>query len=786
MKWNYYAISSSYAATASYALNASSANTGSLLLTASAYQNVITFTKGNGSVFSVTVATGSSSSTSSTFPYTGSAQITGSLGITGSLTVTGGITGSFSGSGIISSASYALTSSNILGGTAGYVPLWSTNTSLGNSVIFQSSSNIGIGNSPQNSFRLDVNGQSVLRGAVYTSGSLIDFGTSEWTFNNNNFSYLGRTYNVTVGATSSLSAKLGVRGTGTTSATTAFRVENSSTVPSLTVLDNGFVGIRRSNPTVALDVSGSAIISGSVTVWSSSGISFFDSSGYGGGRINGGYGYLLGEVYIRPLGAGGDFLFSPNSGMSIGGFSIGGTAGSPPAYGLAVSGSVGIGTRVPSASLHISGTAVASLFRIDSPTVSSIIFVSGSGVVGFNQTSSLTSQATFKGVLGSLNLTEINTTANGGYGLRTDGPIKGDGYYFYNAGGGNILTAGGISMMSFDSSRNVGIAISSSIGARLHVRGAGTTSATTTFRVDNANASASLTITDDLTSRFFGNVGIGALPASGSLHVSASASTSSAAVYIYKSGSTTLDIQGSQGQLFSVTDVLSGSLMSVNDISGLPILEVFSDDRIVMGAFGAPGLIVSASRVFATGSFSGSFTGSLFGTSSWANNAITASLARTASYINPLTQSVFIFGSTQITGSTAIKGDFNVSSATTIDFNTSVLNINAPTITVPTFATPYSPSVNTRVVMYDAVSNALFVTSSVSLISSPTSFIATGSITASVNTDINNLFLVKSGSVDLLKINSEKVLITFTQSATPIPIAGGIFISSSGDLFFGV
>ena len=38
MKWNYYAISSSYAATASYALNASSTNTGSLLLNASALQ----------------------------------------------------------------------------------------------------------------------------------------------------------------------------------------------------------------------------------------------------------------------------------------------------------------------------------------------------------------------------------------------------------------------------------------------------------------------------------------------------------------------------------------------------------------------------------------------------------------------------------------------------------------------------------------------------------------------------------------------------------------------------
>ena len=58
-----------------------------------------------------------------------------------------------------------------------------------------------------------------------------------------------------------------------------------------------------------------------------------------------------------------------------------------------------------------------------------------------------------------------------------------------------------------------------------------------------------------------------------------------------------LDIQGSQGELFSVTDSLSGSLSSVNDISGLPILEVFSDDTVKMGTYNAEGLIVSGSTI---------------------------------------------------------------------------------------------------------------------------------------------------------------------------------------------
>jgi len=49
-------------------------------------------------------------------------------------------------------------------------------------------------------------------------------------------------------------------------------------------------------------------------------------------------------------------------------------------------------------------------------------------------------------------------------------------------------------------------------------------------------------------------------------------------------------VQGSSGELFSITDSLTGSLFSVNDISGLPILEVFSDNTTLMGSYLAPSL----------------------------------------------------------------------------------------------------------------------------------------------------------------------------------------------------
>jgi hypothetical protein len=58
------------------------------------------------------------------------------------------------------------------------------------------------------------------------------------------------------------------------------------------------------------------------------------------------------------------------------------------------------------------------------------------------------------------------------------------------------------------------------------------------------------------------------------------------------SGSTTplFTVQGSSGELFSITDNLVGSLFTVNDISGLPILEVFDNDTVLMGNFQAPSL----------------------------------------------------------------------------------------------------------------------------------------------------------------------------------------------------
>ena len=82
---------------------------------------------------------------------------------------------------------------------------------------------------------------------------------------------------------------------------------------------------------------------------------------------------------------------------------------------------------------------------------------------------------------------------------------------------------------------------------------------------------------------------------------------SGSSLIVYGSGSAqpVFTVQGSQGELFSITDSLSGSLFSVNDISGLPIMEVFSDNTTLMGSYLAPSLNTTA-KVVQTNS--GSFT----------------------------------------------------------------------------------------------------------------------------------------------------------------------------------
>lgn len=62
-------------------------------------------------------------------------------------------------------------------------------------------------------------------------------------------------------------------------------------------------------------------------------------------------------------------------------------------------------------------------------------------------------------------------------------------------------------------------------------------------------------------------------------------------------GATLIKADGTNGTLFSVVDDLSDSLLSVNNGAGLPVFEVFADDRIVGGQYGQNDFVIINNRV---------------------------------------------------------------------------------------------------------------------------------------------------------------------------------------------
>ena len=139
------------------------------------------------------------------------------------------------------------------------------------------------------------------------------------------------------------------------------------------------------------------------------------------------------------------------------------------------------------------------------------------------------------------------------------------------------------------------------------------------------------------------------------------------------SGSTILNVQGSQGQLFSVTDQLSGSLFAVKDISGIPIMEVYSDNRILMGTFNNEAIIVSGSRTgmgIATPAaklhISGAISDTLLIVSSSARTALFISGSGNVGIgVNNPTNALDVSGSTKINGNLTVTGSITATTGFT-------------------------------------------------------------------------------------------------------------------------
>ena len=84
-------------------------------------------------------------------------------------------------------------------------------------------------------------------------------------------------------------------------------------------------------------------------------------------------------------------------------------------------------------------------------------------------------------------------------------------------------------------------------------------------------------------------------------------------LFLEGSGNTIFSVDGSNGRLFGVTDDVTGTVFSVNDAAGLPIVEVESTadfDKITLGEYGSDLLVLS-------GQTTAEVTGSQIATQSW-------------------------------------------------------------------------------------------------------------------------------------------------------------------------
>ena len=176
---------------------ANSINLGGIIFATGSYSNTAT-SPFSGSMSTAKVGIGQwnpqyTLDVSGSGNFSNGLNVTSSLNISGSLTLTGSfsvssVTASLQGTaslaitasyitasgviGTVTSASYALTASNVLGGGATSMALWLNNTTLTSSLIYQTSSFIGI-NKSNPSYSLDVSGSAYFSDSLTVSGTLI-------------------------------------------------------------------------------------------------------------------------------------------------------------------------------------------------------------------------------------------------------------------------------------------------------------------------------------------------------------------------------------------------------------------------------------------------------------------------------------------------------------------------------------------------------------------------------------------------------------------------------------
>jgi hypothetical protein len=653
------AVSASFASTASYVLNAISASQAATASSADNFivrgtltaQTIVAQTITSSTDF-VTGSTRFGSLSTNTHQFTGSVSITGSLSNQGTVLITNSLgTGSI---GMTSSANSTIT-------LTGFYNTGATNMSLtpGGSDSFIDT--YGTGN------RLIIRNNSGITLTAYSSATQYMHMTSA---------------GVRIGGNDqTISARLHVSG----SDNSLFLINSSTAGSVFYVSGSGNVGIGTTAPIAKLDVSGSGVL-GAFYGNGSQPQSIYLGGGELGTLIlenqtNGGGDGV--NIYTMRGNTSFNLGFRTTSGangapMNIGNLSsfaagnINFLQKGAAKLMIDTSGSVGIGTTAPTTLLHISGST-GGLLEIDSNTAANILYVSSSGIVGINTTSLAYGSAGNS----AGKLTINNSSGNNGLVIR-----NGDGGYQLNikTTTNDII---GTEFVWYDGATSTFLQYGGSIGARLGL------STIAQFRSNTADSSATIHTGGSTLERLritsTGNVGIGTTsPAEkvsivGNLKIittAAADSAGTASIILNPEVNTPATIQAlsnfgptsgtnySTGFKFITSNrdaslpnpyysidamsilangnvgigttspsaklevngntIISGSLTVITGSSvelrvtniGVTIGNAITDTHTVTGSLNISGSVTATN-----------FTGSLFGTASWATNVITASYA---------------------------------------------------------------------------------------------------------------------------------------------------------------
>jgi len=348
---------------------------------------------------------------------------------TGSLTITGSLT---------------VSSSN------------ATQLLVGGNLLFVSrSGNVGIGtNTP--AYTLDVNGTIRSQGQLIVVGQIQNPTIGVVDVNGVLYSGTG----VSVGVNSTNAAKLLVRGSGTTTSTTALRVENSSASPSLVVLDNGYVGIGTSSAQYQLDLYGTYH-----QYQAQGGIARYDISSANANQNRGVWDFYTNAAVSPDFFGRFGFKFEGGTADSFKQFQVHVADSTTPKFVIDGSGRVGIGTTSSLTTLDVRTTNNSTITPLSvAPNDATTLLVGNTGTngvlaFGHNNTGQGWIQGRSRLAGGSAepillnplggNIL-INTTTDNGYRLQVNATGSNSGSLF--VGGTNVASGGIATTMLISSS----------------------------------------------------------------------------------------------------------------------------------------------------------------------------------------------------------------------------------------------------------------------------------------------------------------------------------------------